>query len=213
MNQQVWRARLPKLSVIGVLLLVMTGMFYMIKGFIDGAKKPSKSKVQTISLVKPPPPKPPEEKPPEPEKQEIKKEVQVDQPKPEPQASDEPPPGLTSSLGPGDNGFGLAAGDGKGTGRIGGAGNHARWFANLIGDRVEEALNRDAKLLDELKTKRIVVRIWVGSSGRVERVEWDKGALPSATEQELREKLLTVSVPESPEGIEQPIWYRFRPRG
>ena len=57
------------------------------------------------------------------------------------------------------------------------------------------------------------MRIWVGSGGRVERVEWDKGALPSATEQELREKLLTVSVSESPEGIEQPIWYRFRPRG
>ena len=169
--------------------------------------------MQIISLVKPPEPKPPEEKPPEPEKQEIKEEVQVDQPNPEPQASNEPPPGLTSSLGPGDNGFGLAAGDGKGTGRIGGAGSRARWFANLIGDRVEQELNRDAKLLDELKTKRIVVRIWVGSSGRVERVEWDKGALPSATEQELREKLLTVSVSESPEGIEQPIWYRFRPRG
>lgn len=212
MNQQVWRARLPKLAMGAVLLLVLIGMFFVIKGFIDGAEKPSKSKVQIISLVKPPEPKPPEEKPPEPEKQEIKEEVQVDQPNPEP--VDSPPVGLTSSLGPGaDGGFGLAAGDGKGTGRIGGGGNRARWYANLIGERVEQELNRDAKLLDELKTKRITVRIWVGSAGRVERVEWDKGALPGVTEQALRDKLLAVSVSESPEGIEQPIWYRFRPRG
>lgn len=208
-SKQAWRARLPKLIVGGVLLLVVTGMFFVIKGFIDSAEKPSKSKVQIISLVKPPEPKPPEEKPPEPEKQEIKEEVQVDQP--QPQASNEPPPGLGSTLGPGNDGFGLP--QGSGNGRIGGGGSRARWYANLIGERVEQELNRDAKLLDELKTKRITVRIWVGTTGRVERVEWDKGALPGATEQALRDKLLAVSVSESPEGIEQPIWYRFRPRG
>ena len=212
MNQQAWRARLPKLIVIGVLLLAMTGMVYMIKGFIDGAKKPSKSKVQTISLVKPPPPKPPEEKPPEPEKQEIKEEVQVDQPKPEPQASNEPPPGLTSSLGPGDNGFGLAAGDGKGTGRIGGGGS-ARGYAGVLANRIEQVLNRDPQLLDELKAKRIMVRIWVGNTGRVERVEWDAGTVPAKSEQVLREQLLALTVQEPPADIEQPIWYRFRPRG
>jgi len=211
MNQQVWRARLPKLVMGAVLLLVLIGMFFVIKGFIDGAEKPSKSKVQIISLVKPPEPKPPEEKPPEPEKQEIKEEVQVDQPNPEPQASNEPPP-LGSNLGPGNDNFGMGKGNGDGR-VIGGGGSRARWYANLIGDRVEQELNRDAKLLDELKTKRITVRIWVGSAGRVERVEWDKGALPGATEQVLRDKLLAVSVSESPEGIEQPIWYRFRPRG
>ncbi|MDP1682646.1 MAG: hypothetical protein Q8L39_12845 [Burkholderiales bacterium] len=211
MNQQVWRARLPKLMMGAVLLSVLVGMFFVIKGFIDSAEKPSKSKVQIISLVKPPEPKPPEEKPPEPEKQEIKEEVQVDQPNPEPQASNEPPPGLGSTLGPGNDGFGLP--QGSGNGRIGGGGNRARWYAGLIGDRVEQELNRDAKLLDELKTKRITVRIWVSSSGRVERVEWDKGALPGITEQALRDKLLAVSISESPEGIEQPIWYRFRPRG
>ena len=212
MNQQVWRARLPKLIVIGVLLLVMTGMVYMIKGFIDGAKKPSKSKVQTISLVKPPPPKPPEEKPPEPEKQEIKEEVQVDKPNPEPQPSNEPPPGLTSSLGPGDNGFGLAAGDGKGTGRIGGGGS-ARGYAGVLANRIEQVLNRDPQLLDELKTKRVMVRIWVGNTGRVERVEWDAGTVPAKSEQVLREQLLALTMQEPPTDIEQPIWYRFRPRG
>lgn len=214
MSQHAWRARLPKLIVGGVLLVVMVGMYYIIKGFIDSAEKPSKSKVQIISLVKPPEPKPPEEKPPEPVKQEVKEEVPVDKPSPQPVA-DEPPPGLTSSLGPGDGaGFGLAAGDGKGTGRIGGGnGSRARWYAGLLANRIEQILNHDSKLLEELKAKRIMVRIWVGTTGRVERVEWDAGAVPAKSEQTLREQLLTLTVQESPEGIEQPIWYRFRPRG
>ena len=213
MSKLEWRARLPKLIGGGVVLLVLVGLFYAIKSVIGSAEKPGKSKVQIISLVKPPEPKPPE-KPPEPEKQEIKEEVQVDQPSPEPVADNEPPPGLTSSLGPGDGGgFGLGAGDGSGTGRIGGGGSRARWYAGLLGSRIEQALNRDSKLLDELKAKRIMVRIWVGSTGRVERVEWDAGAVPAQSEQILRNQLLALTVQESPEGIEQPIWYRFRPRG
>lgn len=208
-SQHAWRARLPKLIVGGVLLLVMAGMFYVIKGFINSAEKPSKSKVQIISLVKPPEPKPPEQKPPEPEKQEIKEEVQVDQP--EPQASNEPPPGLGSTLGPGNDGFGLP--QGSGNGRIGGGGSRERWYAGLLGTRIEQALNRDSKLLEELKAKRITVRIWVGNAGHVERVEWDKGVVPMAVENSLREQLLALSVQESPEGIPQPIWFRFRPRG
>ena len=187
----------------------MVALIYMIKGFIDSAEKPAKNKVQIISLVKPPEPKPPEVKPPEPEKQEIKEEVVVDQPKPE--ASNEPPPDMGSTLGPGNDGFGL--GKGSGSGRIGGGGSRARWYAGLLGSQIEQALNRDAKLLDELKAKRITVRIWVGSNGRVERVEWDKGTVPASSEQGLREQLLELTVQESPDGIEQPIWYRFRPRG
>jgi len=208
-----WRASIPKLIVGGVMLAVLAGLFFMIKGFIDSAEKPSKSKVQIISLVKPPEPKPPEEKPPEPEKQEIKEEVQVDQPNPEP-AAEEPPAGLTSSWGPGDGGgFGLAAGDGKGTGRIGGNGSRARWYAGLLANQIEQVLNRDSKLLEELKAKRIMVRIWVGATGHVERVEWDAGAVPAKSEQTLREQLMSLKVQEGPEGVEQPIWYRFRQRG
>lgn len=208
-----WRASIPKLIVGGVVLSVLAGLFFLIKGFIDNAEKPSKSKVQIISLVKPPEPKPPEEKPPEPEKQEIKEEVQVDQPNPEP-AAEEPPAGLTSSLGPGDGGgFGLAAGDGRGTGRIGGNGSRARWYAGLLANQIEQVLNRDSKLLEELKAKRIMVRIWVGATGHVERVEWDAGAVPAKSEQTLREQLMSLKVQEGPEGVEQPIWYRFRQRG
>ncbi len=214
MSKKGLRARLPTLIGAGVMLLLVAGIIYMIKGFIDSAEKPAKNRVQQISLVKPPPPKPPEEKPPEvkppePEKQ----EVPLEQPNPEPAANNEPPPddALGSNLGPGNDGFGL--GKGNGSGRIGGGGSRARWYAGLLGARIEQTLNRDTKLLDMLKAKRITVRIWVGSSGNVERVEWDKGVVPADAEKSLREQLLALSVQEAPEGVEQPIWYRFRPRG
>ncbi len=213
MSQVGWRARLPQLIVGGVLLAVLVGMFFIIKGFIDSDEKPSKSKVQTISLVKPPPPKPPEEKPPEPVKQEVKQdEVKIDQPVPQPVEA--PPVGLTTTQGPGTDSFGMQGGDGKGTGRIGGnGGSRARWYAGLLANQIEQVLNRDSKLLDELKAKRITVRIWVGTTGAVERVEWDKGVVPAKTEQALRTQLLSLTMQEAPEGIAQPIWYRFRPRG
>ena len=214
MSKRGWRVHLPQLIVGGVLLLVMAGMFYMIKGFIDGAEKPSKNRVQQISLVRPPPPKPPEEKPPE-EKLPEPEKLEVPREQPIPQANNEPPPDqpLGSALGPGNDGFGLPPGSGGGTRIGGGGGSHARWYAGLLGTRIEQALNRDTKLLDELKAKRITVRIWIGNSGRVERVEWDKGSVPVNAEQVLREQLLALTVQESPDGIEQPIWYRFRPRG
>jgi len=207
------RAKLPMLVGGGILLLVLAALVWMIKGFIGNAEPPAKRQVQQISLIKPPPPKV-EEKPPEPEKPpEVKQEVPLEQPNPTPAANNEPPPddAVGSNLGPGNDSFGL--GQGSGSGRIGGGGSRARWYAGLLGERFEQVLNRDATLLDVLKTRRVLVRIWVGASGRVERVEVDKGALPGATEDELREKLLAVSVQESPGSIQQPIWYRFQPRG
>lgn len=209
-----FKSRLPALFGAAVLLLLLAGMIYLIKGFIDGAEKPEKHQVQQISLVKPPPPKPPEvkppeEKPPEPEKLEIPHEQPI------PQANNEPPPDqpLGSELGPGNDNFGLPPGSAGGTRIGGGGGSRARWYAGLLGNRIEQALNRDTKLLDELKAKHIMVRIWVGNTGQVERVEWDKGSVPASAEQTLREQLLALTLQESPEGVEQPIWYRFRPRG
>lgn len=208
-----FKSRLPTLIGVGLMLLLVAGLIYMIKGFIDGAEKPSKNKVQQISLVRPPPPKPPEEKPPE-EKPPEPEKLEVPREQPIPQANNQPPPDqpLGSTLGPGNDGFGLPPGSG-GTRIGGGGGSRARWYAGLLGSRIEQALNRDTKLLNELKAKRIMVRIWIGNTGHVERVEWDKGAVPGNAEQTLREQLLALTVQESPDGIEQPIWYRFRPRG
>lgn len=205
------RARLPVLIGSTVLLLSVAALIWMIKGFIGDAEPPAKRQVQQISLVKPPPPKV-EEKPPEPPKQEIKEEVPLEQPSPQPDASNEPPPdeSVGSNLGPGNDGFGL--GKGNGSVRVGGGGSRARWYAGLLAERIEQALNRDTTLQEALKSKRVTVRIWVGNDGRVERVELDKGALPGGLEDSLRQKLMMVAVQEPPDGVTQPVWYRFRPR-
>lgn len=213
MRAKALRAKLPMLIGGAVLLLLLGGLIWMIKGFIGDAEPPAKRQVQQISLVKPPPPKveekPPEEKPPE-----VKEEVPMEQPNPEPAANNEPPPGdepVGSNLGPGNDGFGL--GKGSGTGRIGGGGSRLRWYTNLLATEVEQALNRDSKLLDELKSRRLLVKIWVGTTGHVERVELERGSLPVEVEERLRNKLIGIAVAEAPNGVAQPIWYRFRPRG
>lgn len=212
-NKPGLRTRLPKLISGGILLLGVAGMLYMIKGSLDDAVNPTRNKEQKVSLVKPDQPKPPDIKPPDPKKVIDEKTQIVDVPPDQAPVKPAPPDkALGSTIGPGEDNFKLSqGGDGK---RIGGGdGSHARWYAGLLGSHIEQALNRDSKLLDDLKAKRITVRIWVGSSGRVERVEWDKGTVPVNSEQILREQLLALTVQESPDGLNQPIWYRFRPRG
>ena len=210
MSQHAWRARLPKLIVGGVLLVVMAGMYYIIKGFIDSAEKPSKSKVQIISLVKPPEPKPPEEKPPEPVKQEVKEEVPVDQPSPQPVA-DEPPPGLTSSLGPGDGaGFGLAAGDGKGTGRIGGGGGslYAR-YAAVAQQALQDRLTRDDKV--KKGTYKVVVKLWISATGTLQRYELAGSSGNADVDTEIKQALASVRAlgEAPPPDMPQPIRLRI----
>jgi protein TonB len=221
MTKKSLRARLPVLLGGTVLILLLVGLVWMIKGFIDHAEPPAKRQVQQISLVKPPPPKPdeklPEDKPP-PEPPKMEEKIPLNEPVPDQPPDNQPPPGdqlgVDADASAGSDGFGLAARKGGRDITLGGGGgSRARWYAGLLGNRIEQALNRDSKLLAELKNKHIVVRIWVNSSGQVERVEWDKGAVPADSEKTLREQLLALSVTESPDGIEQPIWYRFRPRG
>ncbi|NWG38858.1 MAG: TonB family protein [Hydrogenophilaceae bacterium] len=157
----------------------------MVKGFIENSEPPEKTKVQKISLVKPPPPKP-EEKPPEPEKiepqdQPKQEEVQLDEPPPPDQpASDAPPPGEQLGLdsdgsGSGD-GFGLAArkggrdittiGPSKGSGS-----NPWAWYDSMLNAAVnsafQQALAREQALKD--KNYKVVVKVWIDEAGKVTR--------------------------------------------
>lgn len=205
-------SNLPKLVAGLILILVVAGLVWLIKGFIDSAKEPRKPQVQQISLIKPPPPKPPEEKPPEPKPPELKDEVKVAEPVPQapPTPANEPPPQAGLEPGPA-NGMqtDLAAGSGLQIG--GGGGSRARWYAGLVADRIEYAINRDPELVKQLKGKRPVVRVWVDAAGKVERVECDNEVTADVMSQ-LKEKILSLTLNERPDGISQPIWYRLKVR-
>lgn len=205
-------SKLPKLVAAVILVLVVAGMVVVIKHFIDDAKKPRKPLVQQISLIRPPPPKP-EERPPEPPKPpELKEEVKIAEPVPEqpPAPNNEPPPaglapgppgGMQTDLPPGG---GIEIGGGSG-------GSRARWYAGLLAERIENTVNRDPDLVKQLKGKRPVVKVWVDTSGRVERVECESD-VPNDIIGELKDKLLKLTLTEKPDGVAQPIWYRLRAR-
>lgn len=173
-------------TVLGVLVLLSAGaaLVTAARQYLKGDAAPA-PKVQQIAVLRqtpPPPPKPPE-KPPEPPKP--KDEVKVDTPTPDPKPAEpkpaEAPPapdrplGVDAEAGAGSDGFGLAANRGGrdlvGSGAGGGGG---AYYSGLLQRYFHEALARNRKLLGE--EFRVIVRIWIGDDGRVQRAEIVNGS-------------------------------------
>jgi protein TonB len=202
------RSRLP---VIGGLLFMVgftAAVIWVVMGFINAPDKPQRPKIQTISLVKPPPPKPPEEKPPEPDKiEKPKEEVKLDQPQP-PQPEAPPPPLGGIPDGPASGmATDLAAGSGIGIGG-GGAGDERRnWYSRMISRQLEDDLKRARRL--QGKDYRVVAQIWFNLAGAVSRVVIDKGTGDVELDEALRQEILQVSLRDPlPNDIPQPVRLR-----
>lgn len=159
--------------VLGLVAAVLIALW--LRDVLVGDKPARKPSLQQITLVRPPPPppKPPEEKPPEPE---VKEEVEIDPPQetPEPQA-DAPPPGpdlgVDAEGGDGGDDFGLVGKKG-GAALIGsGSGNPWAWYDALVNEAVnavfQAALAREKALKN--KSYKVIVKVWLDSSGKVER--------------------------------------------
>ena len=212
------RSRLPVLAGMTFMALFTVGVIWLVKGFIDSAEPPEKTRVQKISLVKPPPPKP-EEKPPEPEKMEQEQpkqeEVQLDAPPTPDQPQDQGPPpgeqlGLDAEGGAGGDGFGLAARKG---GRDittlggGGPGDRMAWYSRRISRQLEEDLKR-AKALQG-REFHIVAQLWFDPVGAVSRVRLDKGSGNTELDEVLRREMLGVTLRDPlPEDVPQPVKLR-----
>ena len=209
------RSRLPAIAGLLFLALFTAGIIWLVKGFIDNAEPPEKNRVQTIFLVKPPPPKP-QEKLPEPEKMEQPKDdaVQLDAPPTPDQPQDEGPPpgeqlGLDADGGAGSDGFGLAARKGGRdiTTLGGGGGDRLAWFSKRISRQLEDELKR-AKALQG-KEYQVIAQLWFDAGGTVTRVRMDKGSGNSELDEALRQEILTLTLRDPlPEDMPQPVKLR-----
>ena len=180
-------------------------------------------RVVEVSLMRPPPPPPePIVKPPEPPL--VREEVKLPEPevKPEPlQPKSEAPHsdrlGLDSAPGTGSDAFGLSArkggrditlGEGNGAERA-----SAIWYAGVLQDRLNAHLNKN----DQLRKTgyRAEVRIWIASSGAVERVELLRGTGDAKMDGVLQTALEATPPlrPPPPADVPQPIRIRITSRG
>jgi periplasmic protein TonB len=185
--------------------------------------KPAKRQIVQISLLRPPPPAPPppppEQKPPEPQ---VKEEVKLEQPEPDPAQPDAPPPGEQLGLdangsGEGD-GFGLAAKKGgRDITTIGGEGgsNHGQFagFAGMVQAHLQEQFQKNNKLRSA--NYRVVLRVWFGHDGRIERYELTDSTGNPEIDKNLR--LALDGMPRlrqpPPESMPQPLKLRLTSRG
>lgn len=218
-NKYAWLRRLPVLLGMILALLIALGVWWL----ADQFEKPPRTKkvAQRITVIQPPlpPPVPPEQKPP-PEEEKVEK---IEEPEPEPEPApeqDEAPPaeelGLDADGAAGSDGFGLAARKGGRAILGGGGGNAILWYGGQIQRQVENGLQ--SLLADSAAGKAgysVVVDVWIGVDGRVERCELSSGSGKADVDQALRAALprLTASAGRPPpENMPQPIRIRLTSR-
>jgi protein TonB len=199
------------------LLLGVAALWGLVKFLLSAPDEAPRRVATKITVLRPPPPPPPppkQEKPPEPPK--LKDEVKIDPPKPvdtpKPQADEAPPPGPlgvdAQGTGPGD-GFGLAGRPGGRDIVLGGGGNPLAnaTFANGVARHIAQELARDARL--RASEYRIVVNVWIGRDGRIERHEVVRGSGDAEMDRLIADGLARLApVKQPPEGLPQPMRIR-----
>lgn len=220
------RSRLPAIAGLLFMALFTVGVVWLVKDFISNAEPPEKTRVQKISLVKPPPPRP-EEKP-EPEEkveQEPKQdEVQLDAPPTPDRPQDEgPPPGEQLGLdaegsGSGD-GFGLAARKGGRdiTTLSGGPkGNPWSRYDALLNEGISSAFQNALAREKALKNKnyKVIVKVWIDGSGKVTRATLVDSTGDPRADEVLKEALRNMrALGEAPPAdMPQPVKIRVTSR-
>jgi TonB family protein len=213
------------LKRIGIILVVVGAiglLAYLLKGLLSGGST-HKKEITTIKLIPdepppPPPPPPPPKDEPKVEPKEVKEVKQEPQPKPEPA-----PPAevlkMEGAAGDGPSPFAAGAvtdeykGGEVGT-KIGGTVNKYQfaWYTDLIKTQIEDAIEKDKSLA--IGSYKVVVKVWVASSGRIQRYEI-VGSSGDADKDALVKKALDQMPPLSeapPSDMPQPVKLRVTAR-
>lgn len=209
---------LKRIAMMLVAVLVLGGIGYGINSLMSGSA-PSKKQVTTIKLIPdtpPPAPPPPPKEPPKEQLKEQPKEIKVEQPKPA-----EAPPAeqlkMEGSAGDGPSAFAAGAvsndykgGEVKTIGSDGGA--KFNWYAGLLKNQIQDALEKDAKLKES--QYKLIVSVWLKPSGDIERLEWSGSEAEPAIQQSVKAALDSMPAMREapPEGMPQPIKLRITAR-
>ena len=193
----------------GLVALVLIAAVAMLAKTLVGDKSTKKRVVHNITLLRPPPPPPPpklEEKPPEIKKEEVKIEQPKPQPQPAPPGDDKPAGkqlGLDAEGGAGNDGFGLAARKGGVDITKLGSGPMNNLYASLIERQMQDALARNKKLQGH--GFRVVVKVWFGLDGRLQRAELAGTSGDSETDELVRVALGELPTLKEAPSLKEPL--------
>lgn len=173
-------------GVLGVLLLI-SGLMWLVHGFLASKQQQPQRIVQNITIIRPPPPPP--EQPPPPPPPKVEQPIEQKQPDPTPDNTPTPPQqqlGLDAEGSAGGDAFGLMARPG-GANLVGTGGAVFAWFTGKVRDAVNERLASDPKLHAQKFT--ISVRIWIASDGSISQVRLADGSGNHAIDGEVAQAL------------------------
>lgn len=210
---------LKRIAFILLALAVLAGLGYGVKNLMSGSDAKPKKTITKIALKDvppPPPPPPPKEQPKEQPKDQPKEVKEVQQPKP----AEAPPSEQLKMDGPaGDGPSAFAAGevkneykggDVKTIGSDGGA--KYNWYAGLVKNQIEVALEKDKKLTEG--QYKVVVTVWLRQNGDIEKLEVGQSDAEPQIEQAIKTALDAMPAMREvpPEGMPQPIKLRITAR-
>lgn len=215
------RAKWLQTASIVIVVVVMGGLFYLLKQWLgEQTINPGKKKVQQITVIAPPPPPPPppppqvEEPPPEVE------EVEVEEPEPTPEdvpddAPSEAPPGDQLGLDADGTGAGDAFGlVGKKGGRgllSGGGGDPYVWYSSALQQKLFETLNENHDIRRAAYS--IIVYLWIDKDGGLDEVKLVKGSNNAELDEKIKDALAQIDQLDPPvAGMPQPVKIKLTAR-
>jgi protein TonB len=202
------KRRYVTITLLGLTVSVIgAGTFAMMRSFLNSPPNNQKQVIQEVHLIRPPPPPPDLPPPPPPEEK-----VNVPEPKPDPAQSNDPPPGqqlgLDAEGGAGGDAFGLLGNKG-GRELLAGGGSAFAWYAGLLKEQILEQLNAAAAA--RRGEYSLVVQVWVGGDGTINRVRVAQGSGDRARDQAIEQALsrLTRLNQAPPADMPEPISLRI----
>jgi protein TonB len=203
MKRKSWLKRnLPILALGLTVTLVGTGAYALLRSFLRAGSAHPQQVVQQIQLIRPPPP-PPNLPPPPPPPPEVK--VHIPTPEKQPAPTDHPPPapslGLDAKGGSGSDAFGLVGRPG-GQDIIGEGGSAFTWYAGLLKDEIVNQLGAEPNARSNSYS--VVISVWVGDDGTIQRVEIAKSSGDSQRDQSIQTALTRLGRLSQPPPADMP---------
>jgi protein TonB len=203
MKRKPWLKRnLPVLALGLMVALIGTGAYALLRSFLRAGSPHPQQVVQQIQLIRPPPP-PPNLPPPPPPPPEVK--VHIPTPEKQPTPTDHPPPaqnlGLDAKGAAGSDAFGLVGRPG-GQDIIGEGSSAFTWYAGLLKDEIVNQLGAQPMARSDSYT--VVVSVWVGDDGTVQRVEIAKSSGDAQRDQSIQSALARLGRLSQPPPADMP---------